>query len=207
MSGGAAPEEPVEEAEPAGESQQMSERTAKILLLVIACGVMWGLVAAFPWIAYVVVGVLGTLAWQKTAGWIDGRRGSDEDDVEADPGDAGADEAEASLHREITNALHAVGAPHAHITALAEHLGAPNDRVRQALDDLDIPISGGVRMKGRKVAVSPGVKRDDFPPLPSPYVDAPTEGVLTSNNNSNNAYDLVVDDDNPVRTHVRWRGR
>ncbi|MEV6833507.1 hypothetical protein AB0N17_03080 [Streptomyces sp. NPDC051133] len=207
MSGGETAEpEAVKEAVQAGESKQMSERTARFVLLVVACGAMWGLVAAFPWIAYVIVGILSTLAWQKAHSWIAARRGSDEDS-EAAPGEATADQGTPSLRREIVVALHTVGAPHAHITALAEHLGAPNDRVRQALNEVGIPISGGVRMKGRKVAVSPGVKREDFPPLPSPAVADAQEGVLTSNNNSNNAFDLVDDDENPVRTHVRWRAQ
>ncbi|MFI9810181.1 hypothetical protein ACIHEJ_38820 [Streptomyces sp. NPDC052301] len=64
----------------------MSERTAKIVLLVTACGVMWGLVAAFPWIAYVIAGILGTLAWQKAHSWIAARRGSAEGS-EVGPGD------------------------------------------------------------------------------------------------------------------------
>ena len=194
--------ETVEEQEP--EPQQMSERTAKAIVIVVAAGAVWGLVVAFPWIAYVVVGVLGTLGWQKIRGWIGRRKGSGDGD-ETDETDAA--KAAASVRRELIYALHSVGAPHAHITALAEHLGAPNDRVRNALHEAGIPISGGVRMKDRKVAVSPGVKREDFPPLPSPDEDGATEGLLTSNNNSNNAYVLEDDDKNPVRTHVRWRSR
>ncbi|RPE40250.1 hypothetical protein EDD90_3286 [Streptomyces sp. Ag109_O5-1] len=204
MSAGEQPatEAAVEETEPDAEPRQMSERTAKAIVVVVAAGAVWGLVVAFPWIAYVIVGVLGTLGWQKIRGWIGHREGSGE---EADADETDAVQAAASLRRELVSALHAVGAPHAHITALAEHLGAPNDRVRTALNDAGIPISGGVRMKGRKVAVSPGVKREDFPPLPSPDEDGSVEGVLTSNNNSNNAYVLEDDDKNPVRTHVRWR--
>ena len=117
----------------------------------------------------------------------------------------------ASLRREMAFALHAVGAPHAHISALAEHLGAPTDRVRQALTEAEIPIAGGVRMKGRPVAVSPGVKREDFPPLPSPPRETDMEGALTSsnndNNNGNNAFTTVPDAVNPVRTHVVWTKR
>lgn len=110
-----------------------------------------------------------------------------------------------TLHEQLTFALHAVGAPHAHITALAEHLQAPTDRVREALTGAGIPISGGVRMKGRPVAVSPGVKNSDFPPLPSPAQEGTQEGALTSNNNdNNNGYDFttVPDKDDPARTHV-----
>ncbi|MFE9776361.1 hypothetical protein ACFYOV_32840 [Streptomyces sp. NPDC005931] len=67
--------------------------------------------------------------------------------------------------------------------------------------------SGGVRMKGRRVAVSPGVKAGDFPPLPYPGEETAQVGALTSNNNDNNnsaAFTTVPDEANPVRTHVRW---
>lgn len=203
MSGGAV-EPAVEAAEEAGEPRQMSERTAKIVLLVIALAAMWGIVAAAPWVAYVVVGILGTLGWQKVRGWISQRQGSDDETAE----DMDDEPAEAELTKDtLTRALHAVGAPHAHTSALAAHLGTTPERVREALDEASITRSGGVRMKGRKVAVSPGVKREDFPPLPSPGVAEPVEGVLTSNNNSNNDFELVDDDKNPVRTHVRWRGQ
>jgi hypothetical protein len=62
-------------------------------------------------------------------------------------------------------------------------------------------------MKGRRVAVSPGVKAADFPPLPSPGEEAPQEGVLTSNNNDNNndrGFETVPDEERPHRTLVRW---
>ncbi|MFF8485181.1 hypothetical protein [Streptomyces antibioticus] len=86
----------------------------------------------------------------------------------------------------LARALHTVGAPHAHISALAEHLDASTEAVREALAEAGIPTEGGVRMKGRKVAVSTGVKRSDFPPLPSPAPDDAVAPVLTSNNNDNN---------------------
>jgi hypothetical protein len=62
-------------------------------------------------------------------------------------------------------------------------------------------------MKGRPVPVSPGVKRDDFPPLPSPGEETPQEGPLTSNNNDNNngcGFETVPDEERPHRTLVRW---
>jgi hypothetical protein len=100
-----------------------------------------------------------------------------------------------------------VGAPHAHFTALADHLKASTADVKEALAAAHIPTSGGVRMKGRPVAVSPGVKKDDFPPLPSPSEEGALEGVLTSNNNDNNnaaGFQTVPDKERPNRTLVRW---
>lgn len=111
----------------------------------------------------------------------------------------------------LVQALHTVGAPHAHTSALADHLNAPTEAVREALAAADIPTSGGVRMKGRRVAVSPGVKAGDFPPLPSPTDEGALGGVLTSNNNDNNNagrdFELIPDTENPARTHVRWLRR
>jgi hypothetical protein len=186
--------------EGAGESEGMSERTAKLLLLTVLLLAMWGIIAAAPWVAYVVVGILLDRGWLKARDW-QAQRGSSEEEAEAAESPAAGS---LSLARELTIALHAVGAPHAHISALAEHLNAPAERVRDALDEVGIPRSGGVRMKGRKVAVSPGVKRGDFPPLPSPGQEGPMEGVLTSNNNSNNNFETVDDEANPARAHVRW---
>ncbi|MCL6733312.1 hypothetical protein [Streptomyces neyagawaensis] len=125
-----------------------------------------------------------------------------------------AEEPPALTHERLVQALHAVGAPHAHTSALADHLGAPAEAVREALRAAGIPLSGGVRMKGRPVVVSPGVKAGDFPPLPSPTQataeEEPVAGVLTSNNNSNNADEpdpeegptIVQDEDNPHRWRV-----
>jgi hypothetical protein len=108
---------------------------------------------------------------------------------------------------QLVQALHEVGAPHAHTTALADHLSTSTTAVKEALAAARIPTSGGVRMKGRPVAVSPGVKKDDFPPLPSPGDETPQEGPLTSNNNDNNnerGFETVPDEERPHRTLVRW---
>ncbi|MFJ7049027.1 hypothetical protein ACIQVC_37315 [Streptomyces sp. NPDC101112] len=125
-----------------------------------------------------------------------------------------AEEPPALTPERLVKALHQVGAPHAHTSALADHLGAPAEAVREALRAAGIPLSGGVRMKGRPVAVSPGVKAGDFPPLPSPTKEAtqeePVAGALTSNNNSNNTVrpgleegpTIVQDEDNPHRWRV-----
>ncbi|WP_075737525.1 hypothetical protein [Streptomyces acidiscabies] len=109
-------------------------------------------------------------------------KGEDEGSGEEPPEDP-----RVRFRNELAVALHTVGSPHAHISALAEYLTAPADRVRAALTEVGIPISGAVRMKGRPVAVSPGVKREDFPPLPPLDQEGPPGGVLACNNNSNNS--------------------
>lgn len=85
---------------------------------------------------------------------------------------------------DVARALHAVADPHAHLQPVADRLGVLVPTLREALQAMGVPVSRGVRMKGRRV--STGVKRGDLPPLPPPPVAAP-EGVLTSDNNSNSA--------------------
>lgn len=85
---------------------------------------------------------------------------------------------------DVARELHAVADPHAHLQPVADRLRVPAPALREALKAMGVPVSRGVRMKGR--GVSTGVKRGDLPPLPPTPIAAP-EGVLTSNNNSNNA--------------------
>lgn len=110
---------------------------------------------------------------------------------------------------ELATALHKTGAPHAHLKALAEALGTTTDRTREALTQAGIPIEGGVRMKGRKVAVSTGVKADHFPPLPSPSPDGDVAVVAAGQSNNNNADGVgerfVQDEKNPHRWRVLRR--
>ncbi|MFF7259490.1 hypothetical protein ACFZCL_04240 [Streptomyces sp. NPDC008159] len=175
--------------------------------IVGACAATWLLVA-------IVIGARSPAALaaiEQTApdpAHTPGEEPANETTVEA------AEEPPALTPERLVEALHEVGAPHAHTSALAEHLGTPADAVREALRAAGIPLSGGVRMKGRPVAVSPGVKAGDFPPLPSPTPataeEEPVAEVLTSNNNSNNADEpgpgegptIVQDETNPHRWRV-----
>lgn len=175
-------------------------------------------IKGLPWTWNIITAA--TVAWLITAVGI-GLRLPDPtapaDQPSTEPEDEGTSESEAAdpapssdgwTVEELAIALHAIGSPHAHISALAERLKAPTERVREALTEAHITISGGVRMAGRPVAVSTGVKSSDFPPHPTPTQKGPTEGVLTSNNNDNNnaaAFETVPDEDRPQRTHVLWR--
>jgi hypothetical protein len=182
----------------------------KLLLVLVAAGVLKGM----PWTTNAAL--LAALAWLAVAVVLGLR-----EDVTVTVAAKGkttpaaaspepAEQAPALTRDRLVQALHEVGSPHAHTSALADHLKAPAETVRQALDEARIPRSGGVRMKGRPVAVSPGVKRGDFPPLPSRPEEAPQEGVLTSNNNSNNTGQegpgegstIVQDETNPNRWHI-----
>lgn len=155
-----------EAEEPAGEERQMSERTAKAILVVIAVGVMWGLVAAFQWIAYVVVGVLGTIGWQKTAQWIGRRRGDEPSDDEQE---------QAAERREtLPETLHRLANPHVFIADLAAATSISKEAARAVLESHGIRVRRAVR-NGDDTGV--GVHRDDIPPLPRPLSATPVDGV------------------------------
>jgi hypothetical protein len=181
----------------------------KLALVLFAAGFAKGL----PWTTNIAL--LLAAAWLVTAVAIGLRLPDPTKPSEAQPakdaGEAQPQHAAAPYgitREQLVRALHEVGAPHAHTTALADHLKASTDAVREALAEAGIPTQGGVRMKGRRVAVSPGVKREDFPPLPSPADEAAMEGTLTSNNNDNNnteVFETVPDKERPHRTLVRWR--
>lgn len=180
-----APEAPAAEVEPAGEPRQMSERTARIILVVVACGVMWGLVAAFPWVAYVVVGIIADRGWLKVRGWIVRRHADDEAaEPEAEATVVGAAETwRVPTFHELCESLARVGTPHAHVAVLAHDLGTTPERVREALNACGVRVEA-VRMQGR--GSSTGVKGDALPALrPSPG------GVVgagqPANNDNNNA--------------------
>jgi hypothetical protein len=143
------------EAEPADESREMSERTAKVIVVVIACGAMWGMVAAFPWVAYVVVGIGGTLGWQKARGWIVRRReGEGEPDFTV----------EAEL-LDVIGALHSLAQDGRNVllTELKTKLGVADTKtVRALLDEVLIPVRPGVRTPAGN---GPGVHNGDVPPV------------------------------------------
>lgn len=170
-------EQDAEPGEP-GESAGMSERTARIILTGVVLLIVWGIVAAFPEVAYIVVGVLGCLGWQKTRGWIVQRAETTTDGTEpAGPGLA-----------ELVEAMHALGDPHVHLVALADALGLGEDTapIRALLKEAGVPTKT-VRMSGKP---STGVDRAHFPPLPAPTSTPPDGDVAAGqgdNNNSNNA--------------------
>lgn len=175
----------AEAAEDAGESEGMSERTAKLLLLAVLLLAMWGIIAVAPWVAYVVVGILLDRGWLKVRDW-QARRGGDQSEEEGQ----GAEEAEAGAaetwrvptFHELCESLARVGTPHAHIAVLAHDLGTTPDRVREALDACGVQV-GAVRMQGR--GSSTGVKGDALP-APRPAPGSVVAAGQATNNNANN---------------------
>jgi len=156
---------PEGEAEETTEPRQMSERTAKVILLVIAVGAMWGLVAVAPWVAYVVVGVFGTLGWQKARGWLAQRWGS--------RGDPSGPSDQVTLE-DVVETLHAVANPNAFLADFAAAFDLDTAAGRALLEGHTIRVRRAVR-NGETTGV--GVHRDDVPPLPHPLSDPPERGV------------------------------
>lgn len=164
-------------AEPAGEPRQMSERTAKAILLIIAFGAIWGIVRVVPYVAYFVAGILTCRGWQKTRGWIGRRQTS---------GDAESEAAEVDVVEVLQ--LLARGGRSVLLTELRDEIGAADTKVVKALlDEAGVRWREGVRTPAGN---GPGVYHDDVPPL-SPVGGGAHEGRCscrsTANANANNA--------------------
>lgn len=155
--------EPVKEAP--GEPGGMSERAARLILLAVLLLALWGIVAVLPETAYVVVGVLGTLAVQKTRGWIRRRHAPTGQDDAPPP----------ETQREtVPEVLHRLAAPHVFLADLAAAQGTSTETARAVLEALGIRVRRAVR-NGDRTGV--GVHRDDIPPLPRPPSPTPVDAV------------------------------
>lgn len=148
----------VEPGEPGG----MSERTAKAVLVLVAVGAVWGIVAVWPEISYVIVGIIGTCGWQKVRGWLGRRRTGDEPD------------ADAVAEEDLVETLHELAAPNVFLAELAESFGLSPTDARALLEQHRIRVRRAVR-NGENTGV--GVHRDDLPPLPQPLSGPPERGV------------------------------
>ena len=156
-------EEP--QPEEAGESGGMSERTARAILAVVLLLALWGIVAVLPETAYAVVGILGTLGWQRGRRWLARRRG--DTTADAEPG--------AEERREtVAETLHRLANPNVFLFDFAEARGWSMGTARAVLEGLDIRVRRAVR-NGDDTAV--GVHRDDIPPLPRPSSGTPVDAV------------------------------
>ncbi|MEV5368985.1 hypothetical protein [Streptomyces albogriseolus] len=151
-----------------GEPGPGSERAARLVLAGVLLLAMWGIVAVLPETAYVVIGVLGTLGWQKTRAWIRQRRGHDEageDDPDATPAEA---------PETVPETLHRLAGPHVFLADFATARGQSTETARAVLEALGIRVRRAVR-NGDRTGV--GVHRDDIPPLPRTSPPAPVGGV------------------------------
>ncbi|SDM46842.1 hypothetical protein SAMN04487981_101619 [Streptomyces sp. cf386] len=176
MSADEAPETEAEEAEPAGESDGMSERAARVILALVAGLAVWGLVAAFPEIAYVIVGILGTHGWQKARHWTTRRHDDQAAAEEETPPDVGE-----ALRRLVGDDKGVL------LTTLRADLKLPDTKAVKALLKAE-----GIPWKAVRTGEGngPAVHRDAIPPAPSPPAAEPHgEGCCCrsdDNANSNN---------------------
>lgn len=141
----------------------------RLLALLLAAGFCKGL----PWTTHLMF--TGAAGWLATA-IVLGLRPAPEKPAEEQ-------QKTALTPATVTAALHQLAAPHVQLAPLAKHLATTTTDLRKTLTEMGVPVAGGVRMKGR--GVSTGVKAKHFPPLSPAAAPAP-EGVLTSDNNSNN---------------------
>ncbi|MCX4575630.1 hypothetical protein OHB41_21040 [Streptomyces sp. NBC_01571] len=169
-------EEPAEQAdETAGESDESSGRSRVVVLFVVGIVAAWRIVAAFPEVAYIVVGILGAVGWQKFTAWREGRDA--EGQAEAEPPDVG--EALRRLIRDDKGVL---------LTVLRDDLKLPDTKaVKALLEAAGIPWKPSRTREGN----GPAVRREAIPPAPSPVADdSHGEGCCCrsgDNGNGNNA--------------------
>ncbi|MFE7232543.1 hypothetical protein ACFVAF_18155 [Streptomyces sp. NPDC057596] len=166
-----------EETEPDG----MSDRTARLILAAVLLLAMWGIVAAVPETAYVVVGVLLCLGWQRAAGWLARRRQDDEDE----PATEEAPDVAAALRTLSGDGRHVL------LTELQKAVGAPDTKaVRTLLKAAGIRVRSGVRTPAGN---GPGVHQDDIP-APSPTESgAHDPGCCCRSGNNTNANNAPAD--------------
>ena len=141
------------EEETAGESDEPSGRGPAVVLSVIALVGTWRTIVAFPELAYVVVGSIGTIGVQKArARW--GKQGSGEEDQEQA---APPDVAEA-LRRLVGDDKGVL------LTVLQKDLKLPNTKaVKLLLEAEGIPWKSGRTREGN----GPSVRQEAIPPAPS----------------------------------------
>lgn len=169
-------EEPAEQAdETSGESYELSERSRIVLLFVVGAVATWRIVAAFPDVAYVVVGVLGTLGWQKGQAWREKRReGETEGKKKAEPPDVGE-----ALRRLIGDDKGVL------LTVLRDDLKLPDTKTVKTLLEAD-----GIPWKASRTRAGngPAVRAESIPAAPSPVADSHGDGCCCrpgANGNAN----------------------
>ncbi|MFI2033711.1 hypothetical protein ACH470_03265 [Streptomyces bottropensis] len=170
----------MSDEETGGEAEKPS-RIAGGCALVILAGlcvlVLKAVVTAAPYVAYVVVGILCTIGWQKArARW--GKRGSS--DAEDEPEAAKPDVGEA-LRRLVGDDNGVL------LTRLRDDLKLSDTKAVKQLLDAD-----GITWKAVRTSRGngPGVHKTSIPPAPSPVAEAHGDGCCCrsgDNGNSDNA--------------------
>ncbi|MFI7014402.1 hypothetical protein [Streptomyces sp. NPDC050164] len=166
----AEPEEQPAVAEPG----ERAERIARLVLTLVAGLALWGVLAAFPYMAYIVVGVLGTVGWQQGRARLRGRRsGEGEQPEEAPPPDVGE-----ALRRLVGNDNGVL------LTRLRDDLKVPDTKVVKRLLEAE-----GIPWKAVRTSAGngPGVHKDDIPAAPSPVADAHGDGCCCRSGDNGNS--------------------
>ncbi|MFD6550373.1 hypothetical protein [Streptomyces sp. NPDC058398] len=167
--------EPTDPAEAGGESEEPSGRGPVIAFFVLGIVAAWRVVAAFPEVAYVVVGILGTVGWQKFTAWREGRHGAEDDDQEREQPDVGE-----ALRRLVGDDKDVL------LTVLRDDLALPDTKAVKALrDDASIPWKASRTREGN----GPAVRAEAIPPAPSPVANSHGDGCCCrsgDNSNGNN---------------------
>ncbi|WP_405554311.1 hypothetical protein [Streptomyces sp. NBC_01171] len=162
----------------AGESEEGSDRGVRVAAVVVALVIVWRLVVVFPYVAYVIVGVLVCLGWQRAGGWLARRRTpAAEEEQAAEQPDVGA-----ALRRLVGDDNGVL------LTRLRDDLKLPDTKVvKRLLDDAGVSWKAVRTPRGN----GPGVHVKDIPAAPSPAsADAHGDGCCCrsgDNANSDNA--------------------
>lgn len=150
-------------------------RGAAVAMSVVGAVVAWRLVAAFPEVALVAAGSLGTVGVQKVrARWVARDAGKPEG-AEAAPPDVGE-----ALRRLVGDDKGVL------LTVLRDDLRLPDTKaVKALLEAEDIPWKPSRTRKGN----GPAVRAEAIPPAPSPAADPHGDGCCCrsgDNSNGNN---------------------
>ncbi|ELP64129.1 hypothetical protein PV735_05370 [Streptomyces turgidiscabies] len=170
-------DEPLEEQteEEAGEGDEPSGRGSLVALVVVGILVAWRIVVVFPEVAYVIVGILGTLGWQKLQAWREGRS-----DIAGDEEEAAQPDVVEALHRLVGDDKGVL------LTVLRDDLKLPDTKAVKALLEAEgIPWKASRTREGN----GPAVRAEAIPPVSSPAVDPHGGGCCCrsgGNNNGNN---------------------
>ncbi|MEY2244685.1 hypothetical protein AB8A21_17530 [Streptomyces sp. BF23-18] len=166
--------EPEQAEGAAGEDEEPTGRGPFVILFTVGAVVVWRVVAVFPEVAYVVVGVLGTVGWQKLTAWREGRHGAEQDE-EAEQPDVGE-----ALRRLVGDDKGVL------LTVLRDDLALPDTKAVKAL-----LAAEGIPWKASRTRAGngPAVRAEAIPPAPSPVTDSHGNGCCCrsdGNSNSNN---------------------
>ncbi|MER6431577.1 hypothetical protein ABT272_28180 [Streptomyces sp900105245] len=160
MKRAARPDEPEQGDDQAEEEvgEEGSERGGRAAAALVVAVLAWRLIVTYPYLAYTLVGVIGTLGCQRAAGWRAGRHKPDaEGEQAAEPQDVVA-----ALHHLIGDDKGVL------LTVLRDHLQLPDTKAVKALLEAE-----GIEWKASRTRKGngPAVRREAIPATPSPVAD------------------------------------